>query len=80
MPETSATFNSTSMPRPRHYSPIIPLPLVRVLYHEARHRGIPMTRLVNTLLAEQLHGTHGWNQVHPLPEVLHDAPVDPPQS
>ena len=66
------------MPRPRHYSPEIRLPLVRVLYHEARHRGIPMTRLVNALLEEKLTGTHGWQHVQSLPDALNDAPLNPP--
>jgi hypothetical protein len=33
---------------------------VRVLYHEARSRQKPMTRLVNELLTAALQGTTGW--------------------
>lgn len=48
------------MPRPQHYSPAIERFLVRVLYHEARHRNIPMTRLVNELLKAELVNSPGW--------------------
>ena len=48
------------MPRPKHYVPTIGRELVCVLYHEARLRGMPMTRLVNHLLTEALTGAQGW--------------------
>jgi 6-phosphogluconolactonase (cycloisomerase 2 family) len=50
------------MSRPRHYSPALDRFLVCALYHEARHRKLPMTALANGLLAEQLQGTAGWRQ------------------
>lgn len=48
------------MARPRHYSPVISRFVVSVLYHEARHRRIPMTRLTDELLLQALRGTPGW--------------------
>ncbi|MDB6124288.1 MAG: hypothetical protein JWQ71_3281 [Pedosphaera sp.] len=38
------------MPRPQYYSPAIERFLVSALYHEARKRKIPMTRLTNEIL------------------------------
>jgi hypothetical protein len=48
------------MVRPAHYSPAIDRQIVCALYHEARRRHKPMTRLVNDLLAAVLRDTHGW--------------------
>lgn len=48
------------MPRPQHYSPAIERFLVSVLYHEARHRKIPMTRLANEILKNGLADSPGW--------------------
>ena len=48
------------MARPHHYSPAIERFLVSVLYHEARHRKIPMTRLANQILKEELAESVGW--------------------
>ncbi|MDF1738653.1 MAG: hypothetical protein P1U86_05800 [Verrucomicrobiales bacterium] len=50
------------MPQNRHYSPAIDRFLVCALYHEARARRIPMTRLVNELLRKALSGSSGWLQ------------------
>jgi hypothetical protein len=49
------------MSRPRHYSPVIERFLVSVLYHEAQHRRIPMTRLANEILKTALAGSVGWH-------------------
>ena len=46
--------------RPRHYVPAISLPVVKALYHEARRRHMPMTRLADDLLTGVLKGTPGW--------------------
>jgi len=46
--------------RPRHYVPALPRFTVSALYHEARHRGVPMTRLADELLTGVLKGTPGW--------------------
>ena len=48
------------MPRPRHYSPTISRFLVSVLYHEAKHQNIPMTKLTDQLLLNALRGSTGW--------------------
>jgi hypothetical protein len=45
------------MARPRHYSPVISRFLVSVLYHEAKRRQMPMTKLVDLLLREALEST-----------------------
>ena len=49
------------MAKATHYSPRISRFLVSALYHEARHRKMPMTRLTDELLHNQLAGSHGWN-------------------
>lgn len=42
------------MARNRHYSPVIRRDLVGLLYHEAKHRRMPMTKLVDRLLRQAL--------------------------
>lgn len=49
--------------RPTHYSPQISRFLVSVLYHEAKRRRIPMTRLVDQLLTEQLSQSETWQRI-----------------
>ena len=44
------------MARPSHYSPVIQRDLVGLLYHEAKARSIPMTKLVDELLRHALMG------------------------
>lgn len=46
----------------RHYSPRIDRFLVSCLYHEARERRVPMTRLVDDLLRKELAGSTGWQK------------------
>ncbi|MEI8312520.1 MAG: hypothetical protein WCH98_17350 [Verrucomicrobiota bacterium] len=46
-----------------HYSPPIRREIVRVLYHERKSRGIPMTRLVDELLTEALKGSQHWGMM-----------------
>jgi post-segregation antitoxin (ccd killing protein) len=48
------------MPRPRHYVPAIGRFLVKVIHHEAKSRGVPMTRVVDRLLGDALRGTEAW--------------------
>ena len=48
------------MPRPHHYSPVIERFLVSVLYHEARHRQVPMTKLTNEIIKHALTNSVGW--------------------
>ncbi len=50
------------MPKQMHYSPVIARFLVSALYHEAKKRNVPMTRLTNTLLTESLKNTDGWRE------------------
>ncbi len=58
--QTSTNDQPQPMSRPTHYSPVISRFVVSVLYHEARHRRIPMTRLTDELLLQALRGTPGW--------------------
>ena len=51
------------MPQNRHYSPRISRFLVSVLYHEAKRRQIPMTKLTDELLRQQLVGSESWELV-----------------
>ena len=48
------------MPRPCHYSPVIERFLVSVLYHEARHRQMPMNRPTNEIIKRALANSAGW--------------------
>jgi hypothetical protein len=50
----------------KHYSPRISRFLVSVLYHEAKHRRTPMTKLTDELLHKQLVGTVGWEKAQGL--------------
>lgn len=47
------------MPK-RHYSPKINRFLISVLYHEAKARKIPLTKLTDDLLRQALQGSEGW--------------------
>ena len=44
------------MARPTHYSPVIQRDLVGLLYHEAKRRKLPMTKLVDELLRKAVKG------------------------
>lgn len=50
------------MARSTHYTPPLSRFLVCALYHEARQRKIPMTRLANNLIELALKETQGWKQ------------------
>ena len=50
------------MAQSRHYSPQLSRFLVSVLYHEAKHRKTPMTKLTDELLQKALCGSPGWIQ------------------
>ncbi|MBP9224451.1 MAG: hypothetical protein KBF76_11320 [Verrucomicrobiales bacterium] len=50
------------MATPRHYVPVISRPVVAALFHEAKRRRIPMTRLVDCLLQESLRDSPGWQR------------------
>jgi len=63
---TLSVFHHHYMPRPKHYSPQISRFMVSVLYHEAKARQIPMTKLTDDLLRQSLTGSHGWRQAESL--------------
>lgn len=54
------------MPRLRHYSPQLSRFLVSVLYHEAKARNIPMTKLTDDLLRQSLTGSESWTKAESL--------------
>ena len=54
------------MAKHRHYSPAISRFVVSALYHEAQFRGVPMTKLTDTLLSQALRDTEGWRQAETL--------------
>ncbi len=58
------------MAQPSHYSPAIDAFLVSALYHEARRRGVPMTKLADELLKGALEGTEGWKLAQMAPTSL----------
>jgi len=49
------------MSRPTHYVPAVSRFIIKALFHEARHRQMPMTRLLDQLLRDALQGTRGWH-------------------
>lgn len=57
------------------YQPVISRALIAALFHEAKRRRLPMTRLVDGLLRECLHGTPGWETAaHEWPELNSTLP------
>ena len=48
--------------RPRHYSPQLDRFLVCALYHEAKRRRKPMTRLATEIVTAALRETEGWRE------------------
>ena len=51
----------------RHYSPQLDRFLVCALYHEAKRRRKPMTRLANELVTQALRDTEGWRDAETAP-------------
>lgn len=51
------------MARPTYYSPVICREIVRVLYHERKRLGMPMTQLVNQILRASLEKTKSWKHL-----------------
>lgn len=49
-----------NMARSSVYRPAIARPLICAVYHEAKRRRVPMTKLVEELLVDALSGTPGW--------------------
>jgi hypothetical protein len=50
------------MARSTRYTPPLSRFIVCALYHEARQRRIPMTRLANNLIELALKETPGWKE------------------
>ena len=50
------------MAKSTHYTPPLSRFLVCALYHEAKQRRIPMTRLVNNLVEAGLKESPGWKE------------------
>ncbi len=47
----------------RPYSPPLSAPVVRALYFEAKRKGMPMTRLADSLLRNALQATESWQRL-----------------
>ena len=54
------------MLKPRHYSPQLSRFMVSVLYHEAKARKMPMTKLTDSLLRQCLVHSSGWQTAESL--------------
>jgi hypothetical protein len=50
------------MPKATHYTPPLSRFNVCALYHDAKKRGIPMTRLVNHLVEAGLKESASWKE------------------
>ena len=50
------------MARSTHYTPPLSRFIVCALYHEAKQRRIPMTRLANNLVEAGLKDSAGWKE------------------
>jgi hypothetical protein len=59
------------MPKSRHYTPPLSRFIVCALYHEARQRRIPMTRLANDLVEAGLRDSAGWKEAQAQQEAMH---------
>lgn len=47
------------MSHPRTYQPELPKALIKALYHEAKHRHLPMTKLLAEIVTHALDNTEG---------------------
>ena len=50
------------MSKQTHYSPQLSRLNVCALYHEAKNKGVPMTKLADELIAKALAGSESWNK------------------
>ena len=50
------------MPHPRSYQPELHPHLIKGLHHEAKLRGVPMTKLLREIVAEALEPTEGMQR------------------
>jgi hypothetical protein len=64
------------MGRPAHYSPAIDRQIVCALYHEAKRRRKPMTKLANELLSGVLRDTQGWQAALDQLSILQEQPTE----
>jgi len=64
------------MAQSRHYSPRLERPLITALYHAAKARRIPMTRLASSLVREGLDRleTHAETEATFVSETPHQPP------
>jgi len=68
------------MAKHRHYSPALSRFLVSVLFHEAKARKIPMTKLTDDLLRQALMNSEGWRTAETLKMAAdHPPPCPLPQ-
>lgn len=58
----------------KHYTPPLSRFNVCALHHEAKARGIPMTRLANELVELALKDSPGWKQAEEQMRVREEAP------
>ena len=61
------------MAQAMYYTPQVSRFVVSVLYHEAKRRQIPMTRLTDELLRRQLSGCESWETAQSL-RIAEEAP------
>jgi hypothetical protein len=65
------------MASPRHYSPQLSRFMVSVLYHEAKRRKMPMTKLTDYLLRQALDGSESWHESLRVAESAPQCPAPP---
>ncbi|MEO6847639.1 MAG: hypothetical protein ABI254_10285 [Chthoniobacterales bacterium] len=64
MEATASISNPTGgMMTNRIYSPQLSAPVVKALYFEAKSKGMPMTRLADSILRNALQATESWQHV-----------------
>ena len=66
------------MAKALYYSPRISRFLVSALYHEAKRRQIPMTKLADELITRQLDGTEGLRTAQE--SIIAETPTNSPIS
>ena len=54
----------------KHYTPPLSRFLVCALFHEAKARGIPMTRLANEIVQAGLKDSVGWKEAQAQQEAM----------
>lgn len=66
------------MSYPTTYQPAVRRDVIKALYHEAKVRRLPMTRLINTLLEDALRPTPGWRIAEEEMSQFGEKKVSPP--